>query len=107
MHEEPAIVEVKDCFAFCPQNVNVDIFNTIVNASSWSTFAKNGAQKLLKRDLLLKNPTEFMTKVHLRASIHDRSAQSVKQHILNNEDLTISEVSKKDQQKRTSIYSFL
>ena len=99
----PVIVDSKDCFAHCRKQEKFNsIFDAIVNISTW-TLPETG--KALKRQHLqqsLLNKVNIFhekcaqwkieqinfSQVHVRGTVHDRSAPAVKKMMLNDADLT-------------------
>lgn len=95
----PLLIEAEHCFANC-RHLETDIFDAIVNVSTWN-LPENG--KGVKRNDLSKllykaRPPAFYCidsiiesiyfQKHLRATVHDRSAAAIKKMIVNGENLS-------------------
>ena len=79
--QEPAILDMSSCLPTCPQNVNLPIFESVVNISTW-TMPETG--KTVKRQAVKR---EALFKAHLRATLHDRNAELAKNLLIDGGDL--------------------
>jgi len=98
----PVIVNANnDCFAnleFSSAYKNVNLFDAVVNASAWTL--PQSKDRAIKRESLLKAGGAYKSgAVHLRATVHDRSALEVKKMIVNGQDLVPPFAGKKPEQE--------
>ena len=78
----PLIIhQTENGLGYCSSTKNLDIFQTIREHATWTKPSTNQAVNRKKIT------PETLFKAHLRASVHDRSANMVRKMILNGEEL--------------------